>query len=668
MRNLALIFLTAFMIFISKSLYSQVLVTPGNINYPTIAAAFTAINSGDLSNGPKTITITGDVFETGPSVLIFDWHCSSLNIGTTGNFTVTSDYEGYIITVGGIPTVNIDGRIGGTGSDIALKFNNTVTGNAAYSSGCIRVDGSLDCNIKYVECKGGLINPQNGQYVVRFDDAADYTYDPQFIIEDCIIDGGLGSIYYDGNNKLIIRNNKLKNFGENGLYLYSESEAGTNNIIIEKNEFYNETPVIYRNYYDAIRVFPSGNCIIRENIINILGVPSISSTGIRIDAYYLSNLTIENNFISVFSPNANSILYGITVLSYVYSTSSTINNNHNTIHIGGVLQNAVSFCIFEQLNTSGTTYNQFNNICINERTSTASSYSSYIKINPGVTVNADYNCYWSPNNFAKLNLISYNSLSAYKTDAFPNEQNTKTKFVNFANNLNGDLHIAGSSIGDIDLAGVAGLGINFDIDNDPRDAVRPYKGADESAPFSGETTLNLKFYPEGFYRPASDQMIKPIPATIYLKRAVYPFLTVSSINTTLDVNGNAPPLNFNIPYEGAYYIVVSNWNVLTSWNLIPQNFTFGGMTNYDFSSSVNQAYGNNMTQIDASPPRWGVYVGDVNQDEIINNTDLTAVHDASLIYTIGNVVTDLNGDEVIDADDLAIVRNNEANSIHVVKP
>ena len=238
MRNSTYVLLAILLIFISKNSYSQVLVSPGNINYPTIASAFAAINSEAYSYGPKTITITGDVFETGPSVLIFDWHCSSLNIGTTGNFTVTSDYEGYIITVGGIPTVNIDGRIGGTGTDIALKFNNTVTSNASYISGCIRVEGSLDCNIKYVECKGGLINPQNGQYVVRFDDATDYTYDPQFTIEDCIIDGGLGSIYYDGNNKLIIRNNKLKNFGENGLYLYSESEAGTNNIIIDKRMLY----------------------------------------------------------------------------------------------------------------------------------------------------------------------------------------------------------------------------------------------------------------------------------------------------------------------------------------------------------------------------------------------------------------------------------------------
>ena len=664
MRNLVLILLTGLMIFISKSLYSQVLVSPGNVNYPTLGAAFAAINSSAYTYGPKTLTINGDIIETG-STPVYNNHCSSLTINTSGNFTVTTAFSKYIIAAYNIPTVNIDGRIGSTGTEISLKFNNIFEDNEAYLSGCIRIDGSINCNIKYVECKGALVNPATGQSVIRIDD--DYSLGtPHTVIENCMVDGGLNSILYFGKNNLVIRNNKLRNFGERSMYL--KCETITTNITAEDNEIYRDSPVNFRSLFEGIRVFSMGNCTLRRNVIRNMDNLSGTCCGIRIDMDFEStNLNIENNFISIVSPSTYSLIYGILLSDMGVDAVSVINNNFNTIYIGGTNPYTYSYCISEQLTGPGTVYNQFNNICINERTG-GQAFGNNININPGVTINADYNCYWSNQYFTKWNLIYYVNLTEYKIAAFPNEQNSIFKSVYFLNKSTGDLHLSGTSASDYELIGNTGTGVTEDIDLDPRDPLYPIKGADESDLIGGTTSLALKCYQEGFYNSTTNQMVKSIPVSVNLKRAVFPFNTVSSSNTNLDVNGNMPALNFNIPYEGSYYIVVNNWNMLTTWNSTPLNFTVGGTTNYDFTPALNKAFGNNLLQIDASPLRWGIFGGDVNQDEVINNTDVTVIHNASAIYSIGNIVTDLNGDEIIDADDLVIVRNNEANSVHVVKP
>ena len=59
------------------------------------------------------------------------------------------------------------------------------------------------------------------------------------------------------------------------------------------------------------------------------------------------------------------------------------------------------------------------------------------------------------------------------------DSNSVSKEIVFVNAAAGDLHLSGSSVGDMDLAAIPVSWISFDIDNDPRDNFLPYKGADE---------------------------------------------------------------------------------------------------------------------------------------------------------------------------------------------
>ncbi|MBK8553216.1 MAG: hypothetical protein IPL53_20015 [Ignavibacteria bacterium] len=78
-------------------------------------------------------------------------------------------------------------------------------------------------------------------------------------------------------------------------------------------------------------------------------------------------------------------------------------------------------------------------------------------------------------------------LDSYRLSAYPNEQHSIFKSVSFEDVTTGNLHLTGSSIGDIDLTGIQITGITTDIDNQLR--FSPYRGADEVADFPSPVEL-----------------------------------------------------------------------------------------------------------------------------------------------------------------------------------
>lgn len=94
----------------------------------------------------------------------------------------------------------------------------------------------------------------------------------------------------------------------------------------------------------------------------------------------------------------------------------------------------------------------------------------------------------------------------------------------------------------------------------------------------------------------------------------------------------------------------------------------GDTIDYDFTSSASQAYGNNMIQVDASPVRFAIYSGDVNQDGTVDATDALAIDNDASNFLTGYVNSDVNGDEIVDASDALLVDNNASNFVSAVTP
>ncbi|MBK8553967.1 MAG: hypothetical protein IPL53_24145 [Ignavibacteria bacterium] len=94
----------------------------------------------------------------------------------------------------------------------------------------------------------------------------------------------------------------------------------------------------------------------------------------------------------------------------------------------------------------------------------------------------------------------------------------------------------------------------------------------------------------------------------------------------------------------------------------------GTTMSYDFSTAAAKAYGNNMINVDASPVRYAIYSGDVNNDGTVDLNDVIQTYNAAGSFASGYVVTDLNGDNIVDLNDILIAYNNSAGFVAVVRP
>lgn len=177
----------------------------------------------------------------------------------------------------------------------------------------------------------------------------------------------------------------------------------------------------------------------------------------------------------------------------------------------------------------------------------------------------------------------------------------------------------------------------------------------------GPLALNLTSVIEGFWdgiNMVSDD------ANVYLRNAASPFAKVDSSITFLDNSGNGVFV-FGNASAGNYYIVVSHRNSIDTWSRLPQTFTEGGTTNFDFTTAANKAYGSNLI---LSLGKYCLYSGDENKDGFVDLTDVVEIFNDGSNYISGYVATDVNGDYVVDLQDLVITYNNSAIFISVISP
>ena len=85
---------------------------------------------------------------------------------------------------------------------------------------------------------------------------------------------------------------------------------------------------------------------------------------------------------------------------------------------------------------------------------------------------------------------------------------------------------------------------------------------------------------------------------------------------------------------------------------------------YDFTSSVSQAYGNNMKLIGG---KYCMISGDLDQNGIIDATDMSRVMNDSYNGLTGRfLISDVNGEGIVDISDVVILNNNIG--VSAVKP
>jgi hypothetical protein len=178
--------------------------------------------------------------------------------------------------------------------------------------------------------------------------------------------------------------------------------------------------------------------------------------------------------------------------------------------------------------------------------------------------------------------------------------------------------------------------------------------------------LNLTMFIQGFYDSGTDAMISDT-VQVKIRNSTSPYAIVDSSKAIVNSSGQGTFLFPNAVNGTNYYIAVKHRNSIETWSNTTQQFISNSLT-YDFTSASSQAFGNNMIQIDASPVRFAIYSGDVNQDDVIDGSDTQLIDNDATNFETGYLPTDINGDNFIDGTDAAIADNNAANFVSIARP
>ena len=183
------------------------------------------------------------------------------------------------------------------------------------------------------------------------------------------------------------------------------------------------------------------------------------------------------------------------------------------------------------------------------------------------------------------------------------------------------------------------------------------------------SVYNIKASIEGFYNPSSNLMRIKDTVNVYLRKNTSPFAIVDSAKTTLDSASMSMTCVFNNSASGNYYLNIRHRNTIETWSKSGgESFVCGTVMNYDFTNSINKAYGNNLKQVDTSPVNYAIFSGDVNQNGNIDLSDILLVYNAGAAFTTGYKLTDVTGDYITDLSDLLITYNNSAAFVSRITP
>lgn len=184
-----------------------------------------------------------------------------------------------------------------------------------------------------------------------------------------------------------------------------------------------------------------------------------------------------------------------------------------------------------------------------------------------------------------------------------------------------------------------------------------------------KTPFNITMTVEGFYNSASNQMNSSDTVRAYLRESNSPYNIVDSSKAVINSASLTGQFNFFYAPAGNYYLIIKHRNTVDTWSsATPIDYNPMNMNSYDFTDASSKAYGNNMSQVDFSPVKYGVYSGDANRDNAIDLADLGLIDNDASNFVSGYVPADINGDGLVDLTDVTITDNNSFNFITAIVP
>ncbi|MFZ1323355.1 MAG: LamG-like jellyroll fold domain-containing protein [Ignavibacteria bacterium] len=181
-------------------------------------------------------------------------------------------------------------------------------------------------------------------------------------------------------------------------------------------------------------------------------------------------------------------------------------------------------------------------------------------------------------------------------------------------------------------------------------------------------TLDCTSMIEGFYNAVSNLMI-PDSVRYFLRSSVSPYSIIDSAKTLTDNAGRSYSSFFKAQPGTGFFLALKHRNSIETWSSTVITFDhFTKQSSYNFSNLQTAAFGNNITQVDASPVRFAFFSGDVNQDGTIDLADGSLIDNDAFNFESGYMPTDVNGDGFVDVADGVFADNNGFNFVGKITP
>lgn len=403
-------------------------------------------------------------------------------ISTAGSYTTANSIQNNVIQ--NFNFTSPGGRIEGISTSSGKANIGTATGNTIGHSSTAN---SISLGTNSGTCAGIVIAS-----------SADVNITNNLIAN--ITSSGTGTnsafrgIYISGNANVNITNNIIRNLSSNSTSTSITtiqaiagivSQSSNNNQTISKNTIYALYSTATSAAINCIGILANntdGEFLIKKNKIYDLKVATSSTTsgiyGIYINAG-VSN--IYNNMISIVNgANTNDPIIAGVVCKNASTKTNTI--YYNTIRVAGTGSAGTNTnCLSRE--TAESTMLIKNNILVNERSGgTGKHYAIYnYSGSTGWSASAsNYNVLYSTTSGTTGYWSGDQSFAGFQS-ASAGDANSKNVDVNFSDESNGDMHIAGASIGNANLNGVLLASITEDYDEQVRPSTTgiPYIGADE---------------------------------------------------------------------------------------------------------------------------------------------------------------------------------------------
>lgn len=298
----------------------------------------------------------------------------------------------------------------------------------------------------------------------------------------------------------------------------------------------------------------------------------------------------------------------------------------------------------------------------------------------------EYFGYGQNNNFgysvASAGDIDFNGLSDLIIGATGVSKTYVYRMINYPFPINSpDIIMSGESATDSYGLSVSSAGdINGDgygdmITGAPYNDTYPSPGNDHGSAYVHlssspveQCILTLKAILQGFYDAASNTMNTQDTFKVNIRNANSPYNIINFAKGVISKINFTGKFYFRNTQSGNYYLDVRHRNSIETWSAAPFRLTRNTNAVYNFTEVYSKTYGNNVKQIDSSPFRLGIYNGDVNQDGIVDASDVSIIDNDVSNFATGYIVTDLTGDYITDASDALIADNNAANFVSKTTP